>query len=285
MRQLDRQKQLARFEMVKWMMLWQHFLVLSPSYELARRFRAGDLDGSESLPSDFDNVLAVYDDLGEAKFSQFGDWWMRNRYRNFGFAGDKVPSITRLGVVSDKDATDLGQAAADYINGDWSEQGQPAAIIAAIPAGLAKAQVMRQLSALLDELPKTANSRQHDANAKYALFGAKLHRDSVKRYRDVLGVRARHPKATLWQVGAMARFSRQYRGIRSSKDGTFEDRKNLKELTSRALNRGRMIAENAARGIFPSYVKCEHALPMDYPHIERLRLEAMAARLARREPV
>ena len=49
------------------------------------------------------------------------------------------------------------------------------------------------------------------------------------------------------------------------------ERNALKILTSRALLRGHMIAENAARGIFPSYAKCEHALPVDYGFIKARR--------------
>jgi hypothetical protein len=34
-------------------------------------------------------------------------------------------------------------------------------------------------------------------------------------------------------------------------------------LTSRAILRARMISENAARGVFPTYKKCEHAIEND----------------------
>ena len=43
-------------------MLWMEYLAISPSYELARRFRADALSPDEvnALPEDFSEVLAVY---------------------------------------------------------------------------------------------------------------------------------------------------------------------------------------------------------------------------------
>ena len=44
-------------------LLWFEYLAISPSYELARRYRAGETIPSDVLPSDFEAVLSVYDDL------------------------------------------------------------------------------------------------------------------------------------------------------------------------------------------------------------------------------
>ena len=67
----------------------------------------------------------------------------------------------------------------------------------------------------------------------------------------------------LWQIGLKAKLSDTYVGLmKKSEDGkgTDDERKMLKEMTSRAVSRGHMVAENAARGIFPSYKKCPHAI-------------------------
>ena len=58
-------------------LLWMEYLAVSPSYELARRYRAGGLSHAEQeqLPADFDTVLAVYDDLGDVQRVTFLDWW------------------------------------------------------------------------------------------------------------------------------------------------------------------------------------------------------------------
>ena len=127
-------------------LLWFQFLQLSPSYELARRRQSGlfnDVDRT-LRPADFNQVLAVYDDLGDALHPSFTEWWQDRGIENFGYHGDK-PTVRQIAATSDAKDADLA-----------------------------------------------------------------------------------------------------------------DDKNALKILTSRAISRGRMIAENAARGVFPSYAPCTH---------------------------
>lgn len=283
----------ARHDLVQWIRLWHGFLVLSPSYELARRFRVGELPESEPLPDDFDTVLGVYDDLGGVSFNEFSVWWQEVRFRHFGFGGDKRPSIVRLGVVNegtdDAALSAIGSSVKSYHSQQWTEQGQPSSMIAAIPVGLTKAQIVRQLTDLLDAMPDGSAIPKRAMNAKYVLTGTKLHRDAVVRYRDCLLARARMPQAPLWRIGAAANVSDTYSGRLKpqvartySHDDQMADREAMKFLTGRAVKRGHMIAENAARGIFPSYVRCEHAIPLDLERVEQQRLERVAEMKRRR---
>ena len=50
-------------------LLWMEYLAISPSYELARRYRNHALtkDEQQHLPADFDTVLGVYEDLGDVQ--------------------------------------------------------------------------------------------------------------------------------------------------------------------------------------------------------------------------
>ena len=54
------------------------FLLLSPSYELARRARSGQLTAADRtrLPADFKQVLATYDLLGDVNGILFRQWWL-----------------------------------------------------------------------------------------------------------------------------------------------------------------------------------------------------------------
>lgn len=164
------------------------------------------------------------------------------------------------------------------MNEEWLDQIQPTSIIASIPIGLPRAQIMTQVSAMIDDLSKREAESGADTMTGDAPFklsrSTKLHYASVVRYLKCLHVKSANPKMTLWQVGATAGLSVQHRSLDPSATPSAENaegRTALKELTSRALGRGHMIAENAARGIFPSYAKCEYALPIDYPFIYRKR--------------
>ena len=283
----------ARHDFVRWIKLWHDFLVLSPSYELARRCRAGELSGTEALPDDFDAVLSVYDDLGAVTFLEFSEWWQEVRFRYFGFGGDRRPAIVGLGII-DENADEaglakIGDALKAYHTQQWDEQGQPSSLIAAIPLGLPKAQLIRQITNLLNGMPVGEQIAKRAMNAKYTLTGAKLHRDSIVRYRDCLLAKARMPKAPLWRIGSAANLSDTYGGRLKpqvaraySHEDQMADREAMKFLAGRAVKRGYVIAENAARGIFPSYKPCQFAMPLDLDRVERQRQERLAETKRRR---
>lgn len=259
----------ARSEEIEWLSLWRQFLRISPSYELARKCRAGELTGAEALPADFDAVLAVYDNLGDVIDGLFVDWWRDRGIWHFGQQGEK-PSPSLIGAIrhdrGDEPIPRLNASVDTYIKDTWLGQGQPAAIVAAIPIGLSKAQIAKWIDAMLTEHGCTEQAEK-PLEPTYKLFGKKLHRRSVFQYMRVLLTKADNPDMPLWQIGAKVKLSPHYNLLLSKSEdgrGTIVERKNLKELTSRALLRGHMIAENAARGVFPHYARCPLAVPFDW---------------------
>ena len=267
--------QSARRDDLEWFRLWFGFLRISPSYELARRYRSGELSRSAALPADFETVLAVYDDLGDVSSIRFAEWWRGVGFQHFGYEGQK-PELVRLGVLSYDDDDDqlmrMRSSVRDYLTEEWLDQGQPTAIVAAIPVGVPKAQIMKQIAAMLGGIAQ--EEREHKRQlvgrtAEYRLVQAKLHQRSVGQYLATVLAKAQSPSSTLWQIGALANLSYTHsRWLDPAATPTGKDqidaRDRLKILTSRALHRGHMIAENAARGIFPSYAKCLDAVALDW---------------------
>lgn len=268
----------TRRDDLEWFRLWFGFLRISPSYELARRYRTGDVSRSAALPADFETVLAVYDDLGDLSSIRFAEWWRGVGFQHFGYEGQK-PELVRLGVLSYDDDDDqlmrMRSSVRDYLTEEWRDQGQPTAIVAAIPVGVPKAQIMKQIAAMLGGIAR--EEREHERqlvgrSVKYGLVQAKLHQRSVGQYLDTMLAKARSPSSTLWQIGALANLSYTHSrwldptATPTGKDQT-DARDRLKILTSRALHRGHMIAENAARGIFPSYVRCPDAVALDWAEL------------------
>ncbi|BAI95710.1 hypothetical protein Sj15T_00590 [Sphingobium sp. TA15] len=269
----------ARKEEIQWFQMWLQFLRLSPSYELARKCRAGELTGAEKLPTDFDAVLAVYDDLGDVIVPRFVEWWRDIGIWHFGQQGEK-PSPALLGTIrhdrGDEPIPRLRASVDTYIKDTWLKQGEPAAIIAAIPVGLSKAQIAKWIEAMLTEHGDVIQP-ETPSEPTYKLFGKKLHRRSVFQYMRVLLTKAANPDMPLWQIGVKAKLSPHYNRLLSKSEdgrGTIVERKNLKELTSRALKRGHMIAENASRGMFPSYVRCPTAMPIDWAETHQRSMKA-----------
>lgn len=255
---------------------WHHALRLSPSYELARRVRAGDHIDPAKLPADFATVLAVYDDLGDVTLD-VDIWTDRYAFRAFG-EGRVKPTVVQLGAAVHGDADPFSSsklALDEFQRGAWIEQGERTTLIAAIPVGMTKTQMLKQVTTLLETLSPSVRDTSPVA-PKYHVTATPHIMSSARKYLRCLEMRATNPTLTLWQIGERIKLSSVHDGFLKRKNEPRQEdilnaRKALKETTSRAIKRGHMIAENAARGIFPSYAKCEHALPVDYPFIYRKR--------------
>ncbi len=253
--------------------LWFEFLLFSPSYELARKFRAGDIDDDERqrLPSDFQAVLTVFDDLGDIQRLGFDDWWFAKGIRYFGYKGEQ-PSVLPIEALLPEtpDPLDrLSRRAAKYVAGRWHEQGQPASIIISVPTGMPKARAMDQIADILAQAPE---SRKEITSGppKYAIHGKKRDLDSLFRYLKCVVCKAYFPEAKLWEIGVEAKLSSTYSDRLAKGLGSVEDQQALKILTSRALSRAITIAENAARGIFPSYIPCVNAVAPDWAELGKI---------------
>jgi len=262
------------FGVMKQVAAWFEFLRFSPSYELARRHRAGELSPDTSLPRDFGTVLAVYDDLGDVS-REMTDWWLDGAYRHFG-QGGKRPNVVGLGTASsgNPEFERITTNVERYRQTEWVEQGERTVMVVAIPIGLPKAQIAKQVALLVEEYPEVDRILSPQA-PKYQITGKKLDWDSIYRYRRCLDAKADMADATLWQIGFRANLSSTYTKLLNTPNEPppkqAEYRQALKILTSRGLNRGHMIAENAARGIFPKYSVCQEAVPLDWDRIRRQR--------------
>ncbi len=249
-------------------LLWMEYLAVSPSYELARRYRAGALteEDQQRLPEDFDTVLAVYDDLGDVQRVSFLDWWSERGLNVFGYEGSK-PRVRRIDTLHSNRYRRAAERVQSFIEADWTEQGQPNAMLVSIPVGLSKTQITRQLGKLLARYGEEQRVLPEPVS-KYPLLGTRQRKDTLFRYLFVIWVRCAMPRQALWRVGARARVSDTYSreldaAARIARGEQVYDRSVLAVLTSRAWSRGLALAENAARGRFPSYDVPEYAVVPD----------------------
>lgn len=249
-------------------LLWMEYLAISPSYELARRYRNHALtkDEQQQLPTDFDTVLGVYDDLGDVQRIDFRDWWHEKAIRVFGYEGVK-PRVQRIDTLTVSHNQHLAERVQAFVDGEWQQQAQPNSALVSIPLGLSKAQITRQLNKILESYDEQQRVLPNP-KAKYPLLGTRQRKDTLFRYLAVVWMRSAMPRQALWRVGALAKVSDTYSPeldpkARVMRGEQIYDREVLSILTSRAYNRGVALAENAARGRFPSYDMPTHALQPD----------------------
>ena len=255
-------------------LLWMEYLALSPSYELARRYRTNTFTTQDERrkPADFNQVLAVYDDLGDVQSIEFLEWWRDRGMPVFGYKGEK-PRLRRIGVLQPERDKLARQGLRKFIETSWEQQGRPNSALVSIPLGLTRSQIMRQLRKQMDALPAELKEPA-PGNAKYPLMGKRQRKDSLFRYIYVVWMRYEFPKEPLWRVGARAYVSNSENarldpGAEIQRGEKVDERNVLAALTSRAYSRGIALAENAARGRFPCHTPCEHAV---IPDLEEMRL-------------
>jgi hypothetical protein len=243
------------------------YLLISPSYELARKQRLGLLSDVEkaALPADMDVVLGVYDMLGDLKQTDFETWWPTKGIAAFGNEGEKpiVYPIDLIWPTKEGPANNLNERMNGYLAGRFSNQDPQVCLITAIPLTLSKSEIVEQLTTFLDEVPqKVRNTPRRTPD--YPLYGQKRDLSSFIGYMKCAMCKVHEPDLKLWEIGVIAELSSTYSTRLALGKGTPEDQQQLKMLASRALNRAAMIAENAARGRFPTYEKCGHALKPDW---------------------
>ena len=255
-------------------LLWFEFLAISPSYELARRYRAGEALEANQLPSDFDRVLGVFDDLGDVQKALFRLWWKDVGLAQFGFQGSP-PSVSRVSYAPHAAAvpSNLVTDVERYFQEDWVAEGHQRTLLLAIPVGLPESKINKQIKKQLARI-KPDRRQLIKTPAKYPLVGKRHHKDALIRYLRMAWLRSAMYRDPLWRVGAQAKVSETYSPILSSSEDeevvTYTaDRDIMTIIASRALLRARLISENAARGVFPSHQNCDGALAFDFKELRQ----------------
>lgn len=261
-----------------YIMLMVEFLRISPSYELARQIRSKGLDkktqnklitqlyeaqgktlsaiDKQVVITEFQSVLATYDEIGDIATMTFDDWWQVRGIYIYGtpFSKPLVKQITR--IERDEDFEPLFYKPYEqYLTQIRAAEGNPTSLILGLPLGMPKADLLRQISKLIDnaKVPLATKS----ARASKALAAKRLRSEPLFIQLRILMAKAQYPNMQLWKVGLWAKVSAKHAKTLDLKESKrkFEDadsKEHLAILTSRAFKNAKQVAENAARGSFPS---------------------------------
>jgi hypothetical protein len=237
------------------------YLRLSPSYELARKYQMEGLSNAEkaALPSDFDVVLRTYRMLGDVQTTLFRSWWIRRGLQVFGnpFARPKLHVVASLAGGADIAATALNTDIDNFLSGKRHEEGLVSSVLVSVPLNLKQTEIRKQMAAILSQY--LAQPQGATAEPVLKLQGKRLRAKVLFNGLRLLWFKAAKPKWEHWRLGAKARFSETYSSALDPANerwvtSTLEsyDREMMTKITGRALKKFETIAENAARGKFPS---------------------------------
>lgn len=256
--------------------LFFEFLRLSPSYELARKAAVEGLTEQEraAVPVDFGLVQDTFAMLGDVQTTLFRQWWLSKGLHAFGnpHARPVVHELFELRGGADVALPAVQEKLDTFLGSTRRDEGLAPGLLLSVPLGQRKSDVLRQLSRLLDKYAEVSGITQPP---KLTLMGQRLRAKVLFNGVRLLWFKAAKPKWELWRLGAKARLSKTYSEVldvtapRKVKD-EFEmrDREMMSKITYRALVKFEAIAENAARGRFPSEGPVEQ-MPFDYPALAR----------------
>lgn len=261
-----------------YVMLMVEFLRISPSYELARQIRTERLDKKtqnqriiqlyesrenqlsaiekKAVITDFQSVLNTYDEFGDVSNQAFDDWWQLRGIYIYGTPYSK-PVVKQIARIEKDESFEplFYKPYEQYLTKTRSQEGNPPSLVLGVPLGMPKAELLRQISKLIDsaKVPLATKS----ARAGKALAAQRLRSEPLFIQLRILMAKAHYPDMQLWKVGLWAKVSAKHAKTLDLKESKkkFEDadsKEHLAILTSRAFKKAKQVAENAARGHFPS---------------------------------
>jgi hypothetical protein len=254
-------------------LLWYELLAISPSYNLALwdAHKPGAVD-KDLQPADFDRVKEVYADLGDVRSRLFPNWWGRVAESQFGEQADSqtVHLVGYTNGLVSKDA--LVEELGYYFEEEWEWQGERPTMVFAIPVGASLQEIAKGLNWARTVVPKSLQKR--NSTARYPLVAKRFRAHAYLRDLWLVHYCALNPAVPFWEAGQLS-LERPTRGTPPTDDDddvldkvlSLTDRENS---TRRSLRRANILAENAARGIFPKGDECEHAIKFDYDRLSRL---------------
>ena len=263
-----------------YVMLMVEFLRISPSYALAHDIRTKKIALSKQAPlilklyrdaekplskqternviKDFERVLSTYDEYGDIFQCSFDKWWAIRGLAIYGSPYNK-PIVKKIAGISQGELYEplFGQALEHYFNKQRASEGNPPALLLAVPLGQPKRQLLAYISKLIDAeaVPLPSKSQR----AIKPLAAKRLRSAPLFIMLRILMARAQYPDIPLWRIGKHVGVSQKYAQteitLNKKRLQDADAKIHLSILTSRYLLKAKCVAEQAARGQFPSSAK------------------------------
>ena len=233
------------------------YLQVSPSYRLAHLIATGRLvRDARPLPADFDEVERTYAAFGSVYRCFFSEWWIKTAQFRFGAsAKPKVRGFMKLTHGEKVDAMRakrIGARVEQYLAEQRPTEGLPAAVLVAIPVSHDRRRMLRAVAAMIER--ELGPEREQKGVVEAKLIDNKIRERTLITAMQVLQARAAVPHEKLYRIGNHLRIAPRYwtDPNRPRSDDQDVNRRLMEIVTARQLKRAYLLAENAARGRFPS---------------------------------
>jgi hypothetical protein len=215
------------------------YLQLSPSYQACTKSQ-GNLKGGTDLPIDSGLVQAVFNDFGDIRRIGEARWWEVRGKALFGVKAPE-PVVRVIGRLTVKDSQQITE---------WTGVDE---LLVTLPLGLTRSAALKKLAKKLTDLP-FAEAMPRDISAKYSLYPSKLRKETL--VAGIEALKMYRYNLPLWLIGNRLRvvpaqcFDEQDEKLNPR---NYTENKIVLSIAARRLIRcAILVAENAARGRFPS---------------------------------
>jgi hypothetical protein len=285
---------------VKKILFWYSFLRLSVAYRDAQLVDGGRVKKEEAAAKhkDFEKVLYWYSKVGRV--------WLKNPIDIFFansnlFAGifdlrGGVKVLSRLEAKNSPKTEQIVQKLTNYVKSEWALGGMREQFIISVPTKIDKKKIIEQIESALkdydDDLDhyEAESKRDEPESHLIALAGTKIRLEVLERCYNLILLRALNPNISALEQARMLGVSKDKVALldeaialkdKVGKTAVEYDKVanipeyqiNIKAVVWKYTQRAYLLADNAARGEFPSFkVLDEHKTTPEfvYEHIAEM---------------
>jgi len=238
------------------------YLKLSPSYKLVREWvQKGSKSIPKNAPKDWGQLVKTYEDFGDVWRIPESRWWDSRGKALFGIQAAKTQTFT---VGHSDDAALINIKTASQSQKIWEDMAKPDCVIIAIPTNQTKQMALKEISAIIRS-NTFVSSKSKPIKPKYELIRSKLREHTIKL--GTIALRMYRAGDHLWLIGNQLNLSSEHyiqlddeRNPKGGEINLAEKKIRLQILASKLVSKAELIAENAARGLFPTDAPCRHAI-------------------------
>ena len=243
------------------------YLKLSPSYKLVCEWaNKGRNEIPANAPKDWKQIVKTYDDFGDVWRVPESRWWDSRGRELFGIKATKTQTFiagnSELNLL-------IGSKHLQNSQTLWENMAKPDCLLLAIPTNQTKQMALKQINAIV-RANTFASSKPKLVKSKYELVRSKLREPTIKL--GTMALKMYLKGMPLWAKGNNLELSPAHI-IEFDEDGnlltdelSLADKKiRLQILASKLVSKAELIAENAARGNYPTDAPCKDALKFQSP--------------------
>jgi hypothetical protein len=238
------------------------YLKLSPSYKLVCEWaRKRSKAIPPNAPKDWKQIVKTYEDFGDVWRIPESRWWESRGKALFGIKAAKAQTFAigysdHAALISSKTAAQSQKM--------WQDMGSPECLVLAIPANQTKQMALKQITAIV-RAGNFVSTKPRLIKPKYELIRSKLREPTIKL--GTIALKMYQNGYPLWMIGNQLGLSPAHH-IQLNDEGNpnanelnlAEKKIRLQILASKLVAKAELIAENAARGLYPTDAPCRYAM-------------------------